>query len=322
VELRDVGEFGLIARIERAARRLPRARGVVLGIGDDAAVLRPRAGEDVVLTTDSLVQDVHFRLRDESPRTLGRRALVANLSDLAAMGARPLGFTVALVAPARLPLPVLDGLLAGLLREAAAHACPLVGGNLAEGRELSLGVAALGAVERGRELRRTGSRPGDRILVTGSLGRAALERARALRGRGRVRFVPQPRLGAGRALTRLAGVGGCIDVSDGLEGDLAHLLEPAGLAGALEPDRLPLARGLRRGAAALGLDPLRLALAGGEDYELLFTLRPGAPGAPALARRLGVAVHEIGRVVRRPRGRQPSPPGGWSHFAPRRGATK
>ena len=112
MRLGDLGEFGLIARIQRAAAKLPRSRAVVLAIGDDAAVLRPRSGEDLVVTTDSLVENVHFRWRTQSARIVGRRALVANLSDLAAMGARPLGFTMALVAPPELAVRSLDGLVA------------------------------------------------------------------------------------------------------------------------------------------------------------------------------------------------------------------
>jgi len=314
VRLRDLGEFGVIRRIERAAARAwPRAPGVVVGIGDDAAVLRPRRGEDVVVTTDALVEGVHFRFETQSPLAIGRRALVANLSDLAAMGARPLGCLLALAAPPRLPVRTLDALVAGILREGRAHGCPLVGGNVARAREVSLTITAVGAVARGRALRRTGARARDRILVTGTLGGAALEVARAERGRGRVRGVPAPRLAAGRALARLRGVGACIDVSDGLEADLAHLLEPAGLAGALDPARLPRPRGFDAACRRLGLDPERLVLGGGEDYELLFTLRPGTPSAARLARRLGVEVTEIGRVLRRPRGRTP-PPRGFRHF--------
>src|SRR5262245_40982241 len=290
-----------------------RAAPVVLGIGDDAAILRARPGEDVVLTTDALVEGVHFRLETQATRAIGRRALVANLSDLAAMGARPLGFLLALAAPPALPLRALDGILAGLLREAAKHACPLVGGNVARARELSLTITAVGAVARGRALTRAGSRSGDRILVTGSLGGAALEVAHAERGRGRVRGVPTPRLAAGRALARLPGIGACIDVSDGLEADLARLLEPAGLAAALDPARVPRPRGFDAACRRLGLDPGHLLLGGGEDYELLFTLRPGAPSAARLAPRLGVAVTEIGRVVRRTRGRRPTPRG-FQHF--------
>jgi thiamine-monophosphate kinase len=314
VRLRDLGEFGLIARIERAAGRSMRSgAGVVLGIGDDAAVLRVRPGEDVVVTTDALVEGVHFRFATQSPRTIGRRALVVNLSDLAAMGARPLGCLLALAAPPELPVRILDGVLAGILREANAHACPLVGGNVTRAPETSLAITAVGAVARGRALTRRGARAGDRILVTGTLGAAALELARAERGAGRVRRVPAARIAAGRALARIRGVGACIDVSDGLEADLGHLLAPAGLRAAIDPARVPRPRGFDAACRRLAIDPDALVLGGGEDYELLFTVRPQAPGAPVLARRLGVPVTEIGRVLRHGR-EQPASPRGFRHF--------
>jgi thiamine-monophosphate kinase len=317
MQLRDLGEFGLIDRIERAARRLGAPRAVVIGIGDDAAVLRARPREDVVVSTDALFEGVHFRWRTESPRTVGRRALVAALSDLAAMGARPLGFLCAMAAPATLPVATLDGLLAGLLREARDHGSPLVGGNLSRAGETSLTLTAVGAVARGRALRRTGARPGDRICVTGSLGAAALARVRAERGLGRVRRVGSPRLAAGRALARLPQVGACIDVSDGLEADLGHLLAAPGLAAELDSARVPRPPGFAAACARLGLDPDRLARTGGEDYELLFTVRGRTPSAAALSRRLGTPVSEIGRVVRGPSGgaARAGAGRGWQHFA-------
>jgi thiamine-monophosphate kinase len=313
--LRDLGEFSLIDRILRAAAKLPSPASVVVGPGDDAAVLRPAPGEDVVVTTDAMVEGVHFRWRTDAPRAVGRRALVANLSDLAAMGARPLGFVVALAAPPNLPVRSVDGLVAGLLREAAAHGCPLVGGNLSAARETSLAITAVGAVARGRALSRAGARAGDRICVTGTLGGAALDRARAEHGRRRTRHLPEPRLAAGRALTRLRGVGGVIDVSDGLDADLAHLLEGRGLSAEIDPARLPVPRGFAAACARLRLDPDRLARTGGEDYELLFTLRKAALRGARLSRRLGVPVTEIGRIrAGRPRRGRLASPGGWRHF--------
>jgi thiamine-monophosphate kinase len=313
--LAEIGEFGLIERIARAAARGP-AGGVVLGIGDDAALLRARAGEDLVATIDAVVEGVHFRWGVDDPAALGWRALAASLSDLAAMGARPLGCLLALAAPGALPLARLDGVLRGMLAAARDYGCPLAGGNVTRARETSLTVTALGAVRRGRALSRRGARAGDRILVTGALGGAALARAGAARGRGRVRHRPRPRLAAGLALGRLHGIGACIDVSDGLEADLAHLLDAAGrpLHAELDPARVPVPRGLRRACARLGLDPAALALGGGEDYELLFTARPAALPAAALARRLGLPVTEIGRVRAGPGRRGRPPPRGYRHF--------
>ncbi len=316
--LAGVGEFGLIDRIEGlAAAPNP---DVALGIGDDAALLRVRPGEEVAVSTDALVEGVHFRFDQESPRTAGRRAAAAALSDLAAMGARPLGVVCALAAPGRLPLRVALGLCRGLLDTTRDGGTTLVGGNVTRASQTSVTLTALGAVARGKALRRAGARPGDRILVTGAFGRAALERAR-----GRVRFVPTPRLRAGRALARGGLARAAIDVSDGLLADLEHLCRASGVGAQIDAAAVPLARGVDRGARAIGREPLALALCGGEDYELLFAARPGAPGPSALGRRLGVPVAEIGRVIARglrveglPRGVVASPgkprAGGWRHF--------
>jgi thiamine-monophosphate kinase len=309
VRVSDLGELGLIERIRRLAGPAP-AGGVALGIGDDAALLRLRAGEELAVTTDAAVAGVHFRLDHETPRTAGRRAAVGCLSDLAAMGARPLGLLLALAAPPALPAAAALGFVRGVVSEARRAGAPLVGGNVTRAREVSLTLTALGAVARGRALRRDAGRAGDRLFVTGLLGRAALERAR-----GRVRGVGAPRLEAGRRLARIRGVGACIDLSDGLASDLARLARASGVAARLEPARLPLPPGFAAACARSGRDPLRLALAGGEDYELLFSVRPRGPGAAALARRLGLRVTEIGRLGPG-RGVSGIPPGlrGFLHF--------
>jgi thiamine-monophosphate kinase len=317
--LSDYDEFALIARIERAFRD-QRSPQIVLGIGDDAALVRPRRGEDLVVTTDALVEGVHFRWETQAPVTIGRRALNVNLSDLAAMGARPLGFTLALAAPPSLPIRRFGETVRGLALAARRYGCPLVGGNVSRARELSLSVTAFGAVKAGRALTRRGARPGDRLFVTGTLGGAALALARAEAGRGRIRRAPEPRLRAGQALARMRKCGPCIDLSDGLVADLEHLLEggPSGrrLGAELNARGLPYATGLRAQAARLGLDAEALATAGGEDYELLFALRASCASAKVLTRRLQVAVTEIGTVVSRPgiSGLSRIARAGWRHF--------
>ncbi|MGE4606772.1 MAG: thiamine-phosphate kinase [Myxococcota bacterium] len=312
MEMQDLGEFGLIDRIERAASKQSGHRSVVLGIGDDAAVLRPRSGEDVVVTTDALVETVHFRWETQSARAIGRRSLVASLSDLAAMGARPMGFVVALAAPPRLAIERFDGLVAGLLREAQAHACPLVGGNLARARQTSISVTAIGAVDRGKALTRGRARSGDRIFVTGTLGGVALEVALAARGLGLVRRIPVPRLRAGRALARVAGVGAVIDISDGLLADAEHLLAGTGCHAQIDRLAVPLPAKFAGRCAEHGLDPVALATGGGEDYELLFTVRANGPTRARIAGNLGCRVTEIGSVVRG--GAKASDAAGWRHF--------
>ena len=317
MNLGDLSEFGWIERIQRAAARRGVARHVVVGIGDDAAVLRPRAGEDVVVTTDALVEDVHFRWSTDPPRHVGRRAIAASLSDLAAMGARPLGVTVAFAGPPDLPVRRLDALTAGLLDLCVATDAPLVGGNVARAPRTSLTVTAVGAVPRGRALRRDRARRGDRVLVTGTLGGPALARARA-EGSGRsVKLVPEPRLDAGRRLGRAGWMGACIDLSDGLIADLGHLLEASGVGARVSVAALPRPRGFAAACRRARIDPTRALLAGGEDYELLFTVRPGAPSAATLGRRFGLPVSEIGQVVARGLhvdGASSSGTGGFRHF--------
>jgi thiamine-monophosphate kinase len=284
---------------------------VVLGIGDDAALLRPRRGEDLVVTSDAMVEGTHFRWDGETPRVLGRRALAANLSDLAAMGSRPIGFTFALAAPPSLEVRRVTGIVRGMLDLAVSYACPLVGGNVTRARETSINITALGGVRPDRVLMRSGARPGDRILVTGTLGISALERAR-----GRVRTTPTPRVAEGRALARIASVTACIDVSDGLLADLAHLLEASGVGAEIDARRVPTPRGFEAACRRLKRDPLRLALGGGEDYELLFTVSGNTPGSEALERRLGTAVTAVGRIAERGLEVHGSSgePSGWTHF--------
>jgi len=316
VDLGDLSEFGWIERIRRAVLRGGVPRHVVVGIGDDAAVLRARRGEDVVVTTDALVENSHFRWRTDPARQVGRRAVAASLSDLAAMGARPLGVTVAFAGPASLPVRRLDTLTAGMLDVCRACEAPLVGGNVARAHRTSLTVTAVGAIGRGRALRRGAARRGDRILVTGRLGESALARARAGL-RGRVLRTPEPRLAAGQALARAVWAGACIDLSDGLVADLRHVLVASRVGASVSVAAVPRRHGFEAACRRAGLDPARTLLGGGEDYELLFTVRPGAPSTAVLARRLGVAVTEIGRVVARGLridGATPTGRGGFRHF--------
>jgi thiamine-monophosphate kinase len=207
------------------------------------------------------------------------------------MGARPLGFVVALAAPASTPLAAALGMARGMLDLALRYECPLVGGNLARASEISVAITAIGAVKRGRALLRSGARVGDGVFVTGTLGGAALARAR-----GRVRGAAEPRVIAGRALARLRGVGACIDISDGLAADLAHVCRASRVRARIDPTRVPTPRGFASACQRVRRDPLALALAGGEDYELLFTARGPGANALALARRLGLRVAEIGRI--------------------------
>ncbi len=289
-----VGEFELIGRLARLFGR--GGPGVVVGIGDDAAVLEPPAGERLVATVDAVFSGVHFG-RGARPEDVGWKALAASLSDLAAMGARPLWALLALGAPRGVAARRLESLGRGLAECARRHRVRVVGGNVSRARDLSETVAALGAVRPGRELTRGGGRPGDAVLVSGTLGDAALGlepgAEPALRRRQRR---PEPRLALGVALGGLASA--CIDVSDGLLQDLGHLCRASGTGASLRAEALPLSPAYRR-ATRRRRDPWAPALCGGEDYELAFTVPPervAAAGRAARAARTPVSV--VGALVR------------------------
>lgn len=291
---RAPGEFELIDLFTRA---LPRTgRGVVLGPGDDAAVLRPAPGEDLVVTVDAVVEGVHFDARS-TPADVGWKALAVNLSDLAAMGARPVGALVALALPRGTPLARVRGVARGLGACARAFGTPVVGGNVTRADALSLTVTVLGAVPEGGALLRDGARAGDLVAVTGTLGDAALGLARgAPAPLARRQRRPTPRVAAGLALAGL--VRAAIDVSDGLVQDLGHLCRASGVGARIGVVDLPLSAAYRRVASGLQ-DPYAAALAGGEDYELVVAVAPAnLAAARAAAERGGVALSPIGRFVR------------------------
>jgi len=314
--LEDVGEFALIERIARAAREQHGER-VRVGIGDDAAVLQPTPGFELVVSADTFVEDVHFRFASRSPADVGRDALLVNLSDLAAMGARPIGFTVALQAPPTLALDAFDGLVEGIVGMGVECGAPLVGGNLSRASETSLAITVLGEVEAGRALLRSGLQPGDSLFATGRFGENAARVLEAERLGEPVRFEHGPRLDAGRALVGSGLCSACIDCSDGLAADLGHMLEASGVGAEIDAAAIPRAQDLELRAGRLGVEAEALCLEGGEDYELIFGLRPpleGLPSSDALSDRLGVMVTEIGVATGTPALRGLTATRGHAHF--------
>jgi thiamine-monophosphate kinase len=294
-----LGEFDLIARyFTRAPRR------AALGIGDDCALLAPLpAGQQLAVSSDMLVEGRHF-LSSVAPERLGHKALAVNLSDLAACGAAPIAFTLALAMP-RVDEAFLEGFARGLFALADAHGMELVGGDTTAG-PLNLCITVFGAVPTGQALLRSGARAGDDLWVShpvgGGLGdaRLALEVFRgnvALPGEAfeavRLRMeCPTPRVALGQALRGVAS--SAIDLSDGLVGDLGHMLARSRVGATLNADALPT-------SAVLAALPRELrheyTLAGGDDYELLFTAAPGDGFAVlAAAERAGVAVTHIGSI--------------------------
>jgi len=297
MRLRDFGERRLISRIRRAVPATPRS--VILGIGDDAAVVRGPGR--LVLTHDLLVEDIDFRRALHPPRLLGRKALNVNLSDIAAMGGRPRYAVVGLALPGGTERAWLDEFLKGLLEAARAAGVSLVGGDLSASEKIVVAVTVTGEVRR--FVARSGAKPGDRLFVSGTLGDAAMGLRLVERGLGRARggpaerlvrafLDPSPRLELGLALARRGLASAMIDISDGLAVDLSHICEESRVGAELELGRVPVSAELRRAFRR----PLDLALHGGEDFELLFTVRPqNVPRLHSLGKRF--TMTEIGRIT-------------------------
>lgn len=296
-----MNEFELIHEFF-AAQPVQRA-DVALGIGDDAAVLDVPAGQQLVVSTDMLVGGVHFP-DGTAPQAVGHKALAVNLSDLAAMGADPAWFTLNLSLP-ETDRAWLNGFCAGMFKLARQHKVALVGGDTTRG-PLSLGIQIMGLVPKGMALTRAGACVGDRIYVTGNLGEGALGLAVA---QARLQMpeeylpavvahleYPVPRVAAGLALRGIASA--CIDISDGLLGDLGHILEASGVGARIQLSQLPLSPGYDAVFQHVGWQP---ALAGGDDYELCFTVPPANEAAlRKQAIRLGVSIKSIGEVEAEP----------------------
>jgi thiamine-monophosphate kinase len=304
VKLAELGEFGLIDRI---ARRVPPAPGVLIGIGDDAASVCPEAGAVSLLTSDMLVEGVHFDLATTDPARLGRKSLSVNLSDIAAMGGIPRYVLLSLAIPPTLSAEFMEELVAGVTECAGRFGVTLVGGDTcAAQRDLVLSITVMGEQRPDRVVGRNGARPGELVFVTGCLGDSALG-LRELQAGTRVspaidrHLDPLPRVEAGRQLAEAGIPTAMIDVSDGLLADLGHILDRSGCGAELESDLLPLSPYFRETAARHHAEPLELALAGGEDYELLFTAPPERePALRRLMARTGLQVTGIGRITAEP----------------------
>ncbi len=327
------GEAALIRQIrERAAGSA--GKRLTLGIGDDCALLRPRAGEELAVTTDLSIAGRHFLIDLHPPQVIGHRTLARGLSDLAAMGAHPVAAFLSLGLPAELTVASgrrpawVHRFYDGLLALAAQYKTPLAGGDLAQSPIAVADIVLIGAVPTGKALLRSGARAGDSLYVTGTLGGAAAG-LEGLKAWGRTRtsrtlpkklisqlsahLHPQPRIAQGLWLRRRAIASAAIDLSDGLSTDLAHLCEESGVAAEVDAAILPI-------HPAAGLAE---ALHGGEDYELLFTA-PARARVPRIIE--GVPVTRIGRILRQrkgapqmllltAKGAEPLSPAGWQHFS-------
>jgi thiamine-monophosphate kinase len=307
MELRDLGEFGFIDRI-RDGMIVRDAPGLV-GIGDDCAVFRCHGGCDILLTTDMLVEGVHFRRERIPPRLLGRKAIAVNLSDIAACGGAPKEAVVALAVPPGVSVEYLDLLCAGMRECAHQYEVNILGGDTTSSpRELVIGVALTGEVESGRAVLRRGARAGDLIFLTGTVGdspagldilthRPELEHEFA--DLVAAHLDPRPHVSEGRMIGESGVATAMIDVSDGIASDLAHVCRASGLGARIDWGRIPLSAKFREYLSRSGANPRKLALSGGEDYVLLCTANPAH--GQALRDRLGQQCRcplvEIGTTV-------------------------
>lgn len=334
----DVGEFGLIAALTQALpENVGGGAGVLLGIGDDAAIWRPDPGRDIVITTDSLVEGVHFRLDWTDWRSLGHKSLAVNVSDIAAMGAEPRLAVVTLGLRADDPVEGLREFYEGMGALAQRHEMAIAGGDIVRSpRELVIHITALGQTRAFSHLTRGGANPGDIIGVSGTLGASAAglrilqEPLGSARRRATVadtlidaHLRPEPRVELGRILAE-RGATSAMDLSDGLLGDLPKILVASGVSATLDEMKIPVS------AAVHALFPdvyLDIALRGGEDYELLFTAAPDAFAEIAtISGSEGMPITAIGRIEsatshgpellleQRDGARTLLTPGAWDHF--------
>jgi thiamine-monophosphate kinase len=336
--LQQIGEFGLIARLrDRFGHRgCSRPASVVVPSGDDAAAFTSDPSQLILLTTDMLVEGVHFLRHAISAPDLGHKALAVNLSDIAAMGGSPREAFISVAVPEDCTVDYLEEIYAGMWALAAEHQVNILGGDTTfSRRDLVINVALTGSVAENELLRRDAARPGDLIAVTGTLGesRAGLHliqkglpvdtKAQQLLLQAHHR--PRPHLAEGRFLAASGAVRAAMDVSDGLSSDLGHILDQSGVGALIYANRLPISAPLLDFCRDNGIDPVQHALAGGEDYVLLCTLDPDKSAALAKGyedafgtplRVIGeiTAIQGVAELVAADDSRSPLPAAGWDHF--------
>ncbi len=331
VQLKTIGEAGILAAIDRIVAIADPT--VIVGIGDDAAVLQPSAHRQLVVTTDMQLESVHFKLSYATPYDIGWKAMAVNLSDIAAMGGVPRYAVISLALRPDLELRWIEDLYRGLREVGAEFGVTIVGGNLAKSPgPMVVDVTALGEVEAAGIVRRTGAKTGDRLLVTGALGASAAGRHVLERGvagpyevLAAAHLRPHPRVHEGRVAAHAGWATAMIDLSDGLATDLWRLCETNNLGVRVDGASLPISASTRDVAVRIGVDVFNLAVYGGEDYELLIAASPTRAGALATRLRdeVGTPATMIGEFVDLNQGRHIEyqgkrivlEPRGWDHFS-------
>lgn len=300
-------ERELIEQIREIVRRTKRSRvrswAIPIGIGDDCAVLRPAAGHDLLITTDFTLEGVHFRREWHSPESVGHRCVARGLSDIAAMGGEPVAVFLSLAVPRDLSQKWVQGFLRGITRLAEKYGASLSGGDTAQSPDGILAdIIVLGGVPQKKAILRSGARAGDRIYVSGELGGSAAAIAEMRRHPERKlnpkyyrrHFFPDPRIALGCILREKKLASAMIDTSDGLSTDLAHICEESGVGAEISAEAIPRAR-FGKPKREVDID---LAIHGGEDYELLFTVSSGKRIPEQIA---GVPLTCIGEITRKPK---------------------
>ena len=333
MRISDLGEFGLIRNIQRLSLR--KSSSALIGIGDDAAALKVSSSKTLLVTTDMLLEEIHFDFSFTDFHSLGWKSAAANLSDIAAMGGVPRYCLTSIGIPDHISVEQIKDFYRGFHSLMKTHKTMLVGGDTCHSRsKMVISVTVLGEINKKNLLSRAGAKPGDKVFVTGTLGDSAagLEILKK-RGKGQVGMVkgaeartlisrhlrPVPRTAEGRAIARSGCASAMIDISDGLSSDLSHICEQSGVGAEIRSDRIPISPALMKLSGGLTMPVLFYALSGGEDYELLFTV---PPGKIKRLQSLHIPVTEIGTIKRgktmhlidgsnRKRRLQP---GGYDHF--------
>jgi thiamine-monophosphate kinase len=303
MKVTEIGEFGLIKVIEALAAQAAKGEGVIRGIGDDVALIRSAPGKVILLTTDLLLEDIHFTLAHTGPLALGKKALGVNLSDIAACGGAPTAFLVSLALPAETEVDFITALYEGMREQAKGFSCSLVGGDTSRGEKVMISITLIGEAEEGKVVFRHGAKEGDLVFVTGQLGDSALGLEQLRRGEKEGSLIerlldPAPRVKEGREIARQGLATAMIDISDGLIADLGHMLEASKVGAQIYISQLPLSEEYRKQIGTYQSDRYLFALTGGEDYELLFTASPEKEGGVGkLAQAMGIPMTLIGEIT-------------------------
>lgn len=309
-------EFNLIERIKRYFPRY--GKNVIVGIGDDAAVIQTQRNLLTLATCDCLVEGAHFMLKNAPPEKLGKKAVFVNLSDIAAMGGVPKYLLVSLVLPKKTPLSYIDKLYQGIASACQLYNIDVVGGNVSKGDRLVIDVFLLGEVSPQHLIKRNGAQAGDMVLITGTLGGASASLHKK-------RFhLPHPRLKESQILAGSGKITAMIDLSDGLSSDIGHICTQGNVGVRLHTNKLPISPATSKVAAQIKKEPWEIALNGGEDYELCFTVSPQNADMikTAIEQKTRTKVTIVGEILKHPKQILVLPDGkeiklekrGWNHF--------